>query len=720
MGEIENYSGFNISTYQVLRSHTNFFGELSPPKGYGGIYIEGDEIKEIRSVKRIKGYLVLHHTTALVSLGSVRKIEGDFRMQAIQSTYVKDFDLGILEEVDGNIDLNQRVSDFANLKIVRGKIKANNSRVATLGRLKQVEGDIILNEVFKGLGIHPSFFVQGKLRFWKRDYDIKLTEPTKIPSHYFGYKVIPEWKNKTVTNNEEILNTTDEIKSFYKIFKENFTGGKPIDLKDSFNYLYTLIYEFKSLYQSGILSRSEFIKKLEKVAFYYPICRYDIQEEIKLLFDQSSFTSNSLNLLSELISNKIKFSLEVLYEIDTGSSQDIILSEPEILFQVFTSTDFPLTKYGKENFRFFNSHFRELIYAEILNDQVIGADSVISRKSLWNLFLTKYEHQVFIRNLAYYSDLDELINYYSGLTDNYRRKEIYGGVNVINEMRVDSYISICLQHWIIREGMRILLRHFLRKAENVYRESQGLESVESSLIWKSENELFELVSSAFPNEIFVQQATPKWLGDQRFDIYLPHRNIAIEYQGRQHYEAVDFFGGEKGLKKTQELDRKKKEKCRMNGCQLLIVDEGYRFQVVREKLKLLISQSNFSVKVDFSSSSPPKYEDPSVVRVGAETIIYDCKEQKEITLAHLLKIYPNLKVEVFKNRRSYLKRYILSDSDEGEKVKESWKTIMDTYTGEKYRFNRIEFANFVNVPSNNVWNFFNGKQKLFHQRYRIL
>lgn len=40
-----------------------------------------------------------------------------------------------------------------------------------------------------------------------------------------------------------------------------------------------------------------------------------------------------------------------------------------------------------------------------------------------------------------------------------------------------------------------------------------------------------------------------------FDFYLPEHNLCIEYQGRQHFEAVDMFGGEEALEKTKERDK---------------------------------------------------------------------------------------------------------------------------------------------------------------------
>lgn len=38
----------------------------------------------------------------------------------------------------------------------------------------------------------------------------------------------------------------------------------------------------------------------------------------------------------------------------------------------------------------------------------------------------------------------------------------------------------------------------------------------------------------------------------------------IEYDGKQHFEPVDFFGGNKGLKETQKRDKKKNEYCYKN------------------------------------------------------------------------------------------------------------------------------------------------------------
>jgi len=49
-----------------------------------------------------------------------------------------------------------------------------------------------------------------------------------------------------------------------------------------------------------------------------------------------------------------------------------------------------------------------------------------------------------------------------------------------------------------------------------------------------------------------------------FDFYLTKFNICIEYNGRQHYESIEYFGGEQGLLVRKQNDNIKKEYCKKN------------------------------------------------------------------------------------------------------------------------------------------------------------
>lgn len=65
---------------------------------------------------------------------------------------------------------------------------------------------------------------------------------------------------------------------------------------------------------------------------------------------------------------------------------------------------------------------------------------------------------------------------------------------------------------------------------------------------------------------------------QRIDFYMPELNVAIEYNGKQHYEEDVFFhsGRSKGkvydFKYSQERDKRKRKWCKENGIKLIEID----------------------------------------------------------------------------------------------------------------------------------------------------
>jgi len=79
--------------------------------------------------------------------------------------------------------------------------------------------------------------------------------------------------------------------------------------------------------------------------------------------------------------------------------------------------------------------------------------------------------------------------------------------------------------------------------------------------WTSETILYQLVESNYPDHTIKRHYRPDFLDGLELDIFLEEAEVGIEYQGIQHYEAVDHWGGEEGLKQRQERDQKKKELC---------------------------------------------------------------------------------------------------------------------------------------------------------------
>ena len=95
---------------------------------------------------------------------------------------------------------------------------------------------------------------------------------------------------------------------------------------------------------------------------------------------------------------------------------------------------------------------------------------------------------------------------------------------------------------------------------------------------KSQTKLFNKLQNDFSSEEILFEVGSKtipWLKGQRFDIYFPKYNIAIEYNGKQHYIPIKYFGGELAFSKTINRDKVKKEKCILNNCTLLQIKYDY-------------------------------------------------------------------------------------------------------------------------------------------------
>lgn len=92
---------------------------------------------------------------------------------------------------------------------------------------------------------------------------------------------------------------------------------------------------------------------------------------------------------------------------------------------------------------------------------------------------------------------------------------------------------------------------------------------------KNQTILFEKLSNSFKDLNFNYEFGIRWLEGQRFDIYNSKFNFAVEYDGLQHYELVEHFGGESYFKIIQERDVLKNEKCVRNNCKLFRVKYNY-------------------------------------------------------------------------------------------------------------------------------------------------
>lgn len=103
--------------------------------------------------------------------------------------------------------------------------------------------------------------------------------------------------------------------------------------------------------------------------------------------------------------------------------------------------------------------------------------------------------------------------------------------------------------------------------------------------WKNEYDLYKAVVKLYPDTIY--QYNTYWLGTQSLDVFIPSLNLGIEYQGLQHYKAVEFFGGEERLKAQIDRDCRKKMLCEENGIKLIYwrYDEPISLVLVKRRIE---------------------------------------------------------------------------------------------------------------------------------------
>lgn len=125
----------------------------------------------------------------------------------------------------------------------------------------------------------------------------------------------------------------------------------------------------------------------------------------------------------------------------------------------------------------------------------------------------------------------------------------------------------------------------------VYEDIDWYEYVLPENKWKSEQLVYELVNQMYKKKGVIYQHRPDFLriGNRQlsYDVYICKLNIAIEYQGKQHFEPVEIFGGEEAFKKQQERDKLKRELSVQKGVHLIYINywEDITTELIENKIK---------------------------------------------------------------------------------------------------------------------------------------
>lgn len=95
--------------------------------------------------------------------------------------------------------------------------------------------------------------------------------------------------------------------------------------------------------------------------------------------------------------------------------------------------------------------------------------------------------------------------------------------------------------------------------------------------WTSEELVYKIIKKQYKSYTVIYQYRPKFLknpdgGQLSYDVFISELNVAIEYQGKQHFEPVEFFGGAKAFESVQLRDKLKAQLSRENGVKLVYIN----------------------------------------------------------------------------------------------------------------------------------------------------
>lgn len=102
-----------------------------------------------------------------------------------------------------------------------------------------------------------------------------------------------------------------------------------------------------------------------------------------------------------------------------------------------------------------------------------------------------------------------------------------------NTLLDDCYMTDKTEYYHLCNNLEAIRREYSKVVQNLTEEGK------INARWKSEFSLFMLVKSYFPNTIYQYRSV--WLEGQSLDMFIPELSMGIEYQGLQHYEAVDVL-----------------------------------------------------------------------------------------------------------------------------------------------------------------------------------
>ncbi|WP_026451436.1 hypothetical protein [Aequorivita capsosiphonis] len=561
-----SYNPTDIFTYDELKKiiKSNEINE--------DVIIRGETIKSLDDVEKVNGFLGFSDA-GIESLGTLKEVKNNFFISSF-TTYSNLKSLNELEFVGGDMILRySNIQDLGALKKVGGKVSLRDTKIENLGSLEFVGGDLYLPKRIEKEVDLSKVTVKGKVKFWN---DCKKREKL-VPKSEMGFydyeSPIPHWNHKYIYSYNEIREANPGQAKFYRIYKQHFLNHQYIDVKGNDNYTFILFFD---LLQNHNSNTKEVQNHLDNLVKYYPITKSYGQSAIIEQLESADNYEKSW----ELINQNEYISIKTILEYEQKLNRELLNGELITKLGGYSH----LTEFGQNNIKDIKpfagrqlelykqekgSRFFDLFFENGQPIKIKKEVDLAPKKSLLS-FLKKQKSEFIYE----YSS-----EYYKNFFLSNAEYEHYKG---IDDYQAESGYINSLPH-VVEKSIFNQFRLILKQAEDVFREEIGMPKVGEG--WISETELFYKISDYFKAEEVIHHASPKWLGRQHLDIYLPKLNIGIEYQGAQHYEPIEIFGGQEAFERTVERDIRKKQLCEKHNCVLIYADKGYDLDAILKTIE---------------------------------------------------------------------------------------------------------------------------------------
>lgn len=434
---------------------------------------------------------------------------------------------------------------------------------------------------------------------------------------------VPYWE-KTYIYSFPSSFPSKEISSFYEFFKYEFLNGNYIDLKENNNYAFCLMFDI-------LENNKETIKEyLTIIAEKYPITEPYVKSEL-----------GKRGLYSKMYNGKEYF----LYNIGNGYSTNIYCvkedfwKKEQILYWLTKTDEFSLI--GMMAF------VNENGIIDVVTDESIklyGNEKrcckvlpIANRLPEYIKFGT-VEGNFYYTNTGWNSKKHRESGYKGGLIEQHDIVTLEGCPEIVTGMFRCEKIGLVslkggpkkVQGDYIAKGNKLVTLDCIEleiggdfNISNNELTDESFEYAQQNFIVNgryikkhnkfdkyAKNEMscleYEINQFLIKNKInFVFQKKFSWLGKQSLDFYLPDYNIAIECQGLQHFQAVDFFGGYEMFACNKERDDRKRKFCENNGITILYYSNlglEYPYEVFENKKilfeKILSNKKNSGMVFD--------------------------------------------------------------------------------------------------------------------------